>query len=65
MERIKYVYINAPSSLTQENNEPHIEKVITWGDCPLLYVDLKNSLKQCNADKKAIRELDNNTKTNS
>ena len=53
--KTEYVYqCNIPASLTQPNNEPHIDKQITWGQCPLLYTELLNELRQCNADKRAI-----------
>ncbi|WP_442902875.1 Rz1-like lysis system protein LysC [Gilliamella sp. Bim1-2] len=58
--KTKYVYqCNIPASLTQPNNEPHIDKRITWGQCPVLYTELLNELRQCNADKKAIMEVSN------
>ena len=56
--KTEYVYqCNIPASLTQPNNEPHIDKRITWGQCPVLYAELLNELRQCNADKRAIREI--------
>ena len=58
--KTEYVYqCNIPASLTQPNNEPHIDKQITWGQCPVLYTELLNELRQCNADKRAIREISN------
>ena len=57
--RTEYIYVKLPSSLTQPNNEPHIEQNINWGQCPVLYVELQNELRQCNTDKQAIREINN------
>ncbi len=56
--KTEYVYkCNIPVSLTQSNNEPHIDKKITWGQCPVLYTELLNELRQCNADKQAIKQI--------
>lgn len=61
--KTEYVYqCNIPASLTQPNNEPHIDKQITWGQCPVLYTELLNELRQCNADKRAIRDINNEYK---
>lgn len=58
--KTEYVYqCNIPASLTQPNNEPHIDKQITWGQCPVLYTELLNELRQCNADKRAINLINN------
>lgn len=58
--KTEYVYkCNIPASLTQSNNEPHIDKKITWGQCPVLYTELLNELRQCNADKRAIKQITN------
>lgn len=56
--KTKYVYqCNISPSLTQPNNEPHIDKKVKWGQCPVLYTELLNELRQCNADKKVIRDI--------
>ena len=56
--KTEYVYqCNIPASLTQSNNEPHIDKKITWGQCPVLYTELLNEFRQCNADKQAIKQI--------
>ena len=58
--KTEYIYkCNIPTSLTQTNNEPHIDKKITWGQCPVLYTELLNEFRQCNADKKAIKQINN------
>ena len=58
MAKNEYVYqCNLPAPLTQPNNEPHINKRITWGQCPIFYTDLLNELRQCNADKMIIKEI--------
>lgn len=58
--KTEYVYkCNISPSLTQENNEPHIDKQITWGQCPILYTEAVNELRQCNADKRAIKQITN------
>ena len=56
--KTEYVYqCHLPASLTQQNNAPYIGKKITWGQCPILYTELLNELKQCNADKRAIKQI--------
>ncbi|PXY91758.1 hypothetical protein DKK78_05415 [Gilliamella apis] len=58
MAKTEYVYqCNITASLTQPNNEPHINKRITWTQCPIFYTELLNELRQCNDDKMTIMEI--------
>lgn len=63
--KTEYVYqCNIPASLTQQNNTPYIGKKITWGQCPVLYTELLNELRQCNSDKSSIRKINERQTTN-
>lgn len=55
----EYIDMPIPASLTQENLIPIVLDDMTWGQCPILYIQAANELKQCNADKEAIREINN------
>lgn len=58
--KTEYIYqCDIPPSLIQPNPEPYIKQRITWGECPLLYTELLNELRQCNADKRAIKQITN------
>lgn len=55
--KTEYVYMPIPASLTQENPIPHVPAKMIWGQCPALYIQAVHELKQCNADKRVIKNL--------
>ncbi|WP_420809774.1 Rz1-like lysis system protein LysC [Entomohabitans teleogrylli] len=60
---MRTVYVQAPhipipESLTEETPQPEIPKPLTWGGSLVLNVETLAALAQCNADKRAIRGIE-------
>ncbi|MEX6207937.1 peptidase [Proteus mirabilis] len=57
-EYVPVKHIAIPAHLTADCLLPYIPEQMTWGESLMLNISLLSVIEQCNSDKKAIREIE-------
>ncbi|WP_438804791.1 Rz1-like lysis system protein LysC [Proteus mirabilis] len=57
-EYVPVEHIAIPAHLTANCLLPYIPEQMTWGESLMLNISLLSVIEQCNSDKKAIREIE-------